>query len=121
MPALEFQSTGGVVIATNWGGHTGWLNSSYAYPLDYTLQEVDIHNKETLAARASVQHLKELMLHVYRNRGEAKQKGELASRVIPEMMSWESVVARLFETLGEIEPKIQYLAAQARSEAGHDD
>jgi glycosyltransferase involved in cell wall biosynthesis len=120
LPALEFQSTGGAVIATNWGGHTQWLNRAYNYPLDYTLHPVDIYeNRHTLNARASKEHLKELMLHVYRNRAEVKQKAQLASSVIPQAHSWEAVIRRMFSVLGEIDPKIEALASIARTENGY--
>lgn len=119
LPALEFQSTGGIVIATNWGGHTQWLNSQYSYPLNYSLHPVDRENPHTQNARADVEHLKELMLHVYQNRGEAKQKGELASRIIPSMSSWQSVILRMFDLLGEIDPKIKALSAATRIESGY--
>lgn len=121
MPALEFQSTGGVVIATNWGGHTQWLNSAYNYPLNYALHPLDHTHPDTLNARADINHLKELILHVFNNREEAKAKGTLAAQVIPALSSWESVIKRMFTMLGDIDPKIQNLAAMARSEAGHDE
>lgn len=101
MPALEMQSTGGAVIATNWGGHTQWLSSEYAYPLDYTLSPVDPEHPDTLNARASVDHLKKLMLHAYQNRDEVRRKGELASQIIPKLCSWDSVVERLLLQLKE--------------------
>ena len=102
MPALEFQSTGGTVIATNWGGHTQWLNPAYNYPLNFTLAPVE-EGKGTLNARADVTHLKELMLHVFRNRAEAKEKGALAAQIIPQIASWDAVVARLFLKLRAVE------------------
>lgn len=120
MPALEFQTTGGVVIATGWGGHTQWLNSQYNYAIDYTLAPVDNNNLETLNARADVNHLKELMLHVYRNRAESKRKGELASQIIPQAHSWEAVTRGLFRVLGDIDPKLASLASIARTEAQRD-
>lgn len=121
LPALEFQSTGGITIATNWGGHTQWLNKEYSYPLDYVLRPVDDKNLNTLNARASVEHLKELMLHVYRNRAEAKAKGKLASEIIPAMSSWKSVIDRMFTILGEFDPKIAALATIARMESANGD
>ena len=121
MPALEFQSTGGIVIATNWGGHRQWLSPQYAYPLDYRLEPAAPQFKDTLNARASVKHLKELMLHVYQNRDEAKRKGELAARTIPALSSWENVIRSMFETLSDIDPKIASLAAIARTEAERGD
>lgn len=109
MPALEFQSTGGVVIATNWAGHTQWLNPDYSYPLDYTLHPVNTDFPDTYNARASVEHLKELMLHVFRNREESKRKGKLASEVIPWLSSWDNIVARLFRMVISEVPRGKHL------------
>lgn len=101
MPALEMMSTGGTVIATNWGGHQQWLNSSYAYPLNYVLRPEDKY-PDCMSARADKDHLKELMLHVFRNRAEARAKGELAAKTIPAMCSWDAVLDRLFLQLRSI-------------------
>lgn len=106
MPALEFQSTGGAVIATNWGGHTQWLNPEYSYPLDYVLRPVNGEFGENcMNARASKEHMKQLMLHTFRNRGEVKLKGERAAQVISAQCSWDSVIDRLFRKLAEISPE----------------
>jgi glycosyltransferase involved in cell wall biosynthesis len=99
LPSLEFQATGGAVIATHWGGLAGWLDPAFAYPLNYTLAPVDGGHPQCLQARADKDHLKQLMLHVYRNRAEVKAKGELASRVIPASMNWNVVIARLLDIL----------------------
>lgn len=100
MPALEFMSTGGTVIATNWAGHTQWLSTDYAYPLDYTLEPSE-PGSEAYNARASVQHLAELMLHTFHNREEVRHKGEVAAQTIPVMCSWPRVMERLFLRVGE--------------------
>jgi len=115
MPALEMQSTGGTVIATNWGGHREWLNSDYNYPLDYTLHPVDENSPDTYNARASVEHMKELMLHTYQHRAEAQLKGMVASQVIPRMCSWDAVVERLFLRLKDSVPNGEKLWAAAQS------
>ena len=47
-------------------------------------------------ARVSVEHLKDVIWHIYTHRGEAREKGELASRVIPQMCDWPVVVENLF-------------------------
>lgn len=120
MPALEFQSTGGTVIATNWGGHTQWLNSGYNYPLNFEMHTVSRDFPETFNARASVEHLKELMLHTYRNRAEARDKGARAASVIPAFSSWESVIHRLMQSISEINPKLGHLIAAARAEVSDD-
>lgn len=102
LPALQFLSTGGAVIATNWGGHASWMNSAYAYPLNYGMQ---VFNNLSECAKPDKAHLKELMLHVFRNRNEAARKGSLAARTIPLMCSWESVLERLFDRLEVAHPK----------------
>lgn len=117
MPALEFQSTGGPVIATNWGGHTGWLSKEYSYPLDYTLKPMDAENPETYNARASVEHLKSLMLHLYENRAEAKHKGRIASGTVTVSHDWNNVISKMFGILAEYDPKIAALVAVSRIEA----
>jgi glycosyltransferase involved in cell wall biosynthesis len=103
MPALEFMSTGGTVIATNWGGHTGWLSPEYAYPLDYKLMPLD-DNPNVRNARASKEHMKQLMLHTFRHRAEVKKKAELAAEVIPQMMHWDKVVQRLYSRITDLVP-----------------
>lgn len=115
LPALEMQSTGGTVIATNWGGHTQWLDSSMNYALDYVLAD-DPEYPGVYNARASVEHLKELMLHTYQNRAEPRDKGRLASQTIPKMCSWDAVVEKLFLRLREIDggDRLWHLAQGAR-------
>ncbi len=103
LPCLEFMSTGGTAIATNWGGHQMWMSKEYAYPLDYSLKPFsgEDRHKECLQARASKDHLKELMLHVFRNRSEVRTKGQNASVIIPQMCSWDVVVENLFRQIGD--------------------
>lgn len=102
LPCLEMLSTGGTVIATNWGGHTGWLSSQYAYPLDYTMESLNSVHHACQWAKASKQHLKDLMLHCASHREEVARKGDLAANLIPQMCSWEKAVDRLMERVGEI-------------------
>ena len=115
MPALEFQSTGGTVIATNWGGHRGWLNPDYNYALNYTLRPVDPKHPNTFNAHADVAHLKELMLHIFRNRSEVKLKGDMAAQIIPQLASWDNVIERLFLRLADNVEGGKALFAKAQS------
>lgn len=101
IPALEFQSTGGVVLATNWGGHRQWLSPEYAYPLNYTLEAAAVKYPTTLNARVDHEHFKESILHVFRNRHEAREKGHRAAQVIPAMCSWDAAVDNLLRNLAE--------------------
>jgi glycosyltransferase involved in cell wall biosynthesis len=118
MPALEFQTMGGAVIATNWGGHTGWLSNEYAYPLDYTLMPLDNY-PDVRNARADKDHMKALMLHTFRNRAEVQRKANLAAEVIPQMMSWDSVINRLYDKIAkELPDKGQNLLNKVRMSGG---
>lgn len=104
MPALEFMSTGGTVIATNWGGHQQWLSDQYAYPLRYELAPISGATPNCRNARASVEHLKELMLRVVTQRSEVAAKGTRAAQIIPAMCSWNAVLRRLFQRLADEHP-----------------
>jgi hypothetical protein len=102
LPALEMMTTGGVVAATSFGGHTQWLSGDYAYPLDYTLAPTfervpwGAHD-----ARVSVEHLKDVIWHIYTHREEARRKGMLAAQTIPVMCDWTAVIERLFRRIGD--------------------
>jgi glycosyltransferase involved in cell wall biosynthesis len=102
LPALEFQATGGVVAGTNFGGHTMWMNGDYAYPLDYTLAPT-FEDKPWGAhdAKVSVEHMKDVIWHIFTHRAEAKAKAELASRLIPQMCDWSVVAEHLFRRIGD--------------------
>lgn len=106
LPALEFMTSGGSVIATNWGGMNYWMNEDYAYPLNYELASPDPYTTKVRGAKADKEHLKELMKHCFYNREEVKQKGILASQIIPKNHSWDRVVERLeHEIVANIEPR----------------
>lgn len=103
LPALQFLTTGAPVIATNWGGHTGWLSDAYAYPLNYEL-ELD-PERGAHSASPDKAHLKELMLHTFRNRLDARERGAAGARTIPIMCSWEAAFERLLTRLEDVHPK----------------
>lgn len=105
LPALEFQSTGGVVAATNWGGHTQWLRPDVAYPLDYTLAPVfGKHPGLAKWAEVPIQAVKDTMWHAYTHREECARRGELATRLIPSMCDWSVVVEDLFRRCRDLVP-----------------
>lgn len=121
MPALEMLSTGGTVIATNWGGHTQWLSPAIGYPLDYTLEPMNGSLPNCLWAKASKDHLKHLMLHAYTHRQELTRKGETAANLIPAMCSWPKAIERLMDRVGQINETGErvlhkYHVAQARAQ-----
>lgn len=98
--ALEFGSTAGAVAATNFGGHTQWMSPEWAYPLDYTLGATfgtcpwGAHD-----AKVSVDHLADVIWHIYSNRGEARDKGLKAAEMFPKMCDWDVVVENLFRRI----------------------
>lgn len=102
MPALEMLSTGGTVIATNWGGHTQWLSPTIGYQLNYTLEPIRRDLPNCLWAKASKDHLKQLMLHAATHREELARKGEMAAQIIPQMCSWPKVIDRLMDRVAEV-------------------
>lgn len=115
LPALEMMTTGGVVAATNFGGHVMWMNGEYAYPLDYSLAPT-FPAKPWAAhdAQVDVGHLKETIWHIYTHRDEARRKGELAAQMIPKMCDWQVVIENLFRRIGdEVNGPGPEVAAQA--------
>jgi hypothetical protein len=41
------------------------------------------------------------MWHIYTHRGEAREKGLKASRIIPRMCDWQVVIEALFRRIGD--------------------
>lgn len=105
LPALEMMTTGGAVAATNWGGHTPWLNAEYAYPLDYTLTPTDANYPDGAHdAKVSIATMKEFMWHSFTHRAEVKHKAEVAADVIPKMCDWSVVMERFFDRVRDNVP-----------------
>lgn len=105
LPALEMLSSGAPVIYTDWSGHQEWGSGDYAYPLRVELQTVrNSEHAECKWAEVDKQHLKETMLHCFRNRDEVREKGLTASQVIPRKCSWDNVIDEFFGLLPELVP-----------------
>ena len=103
LPALEFMSSGGGVIATNWGGMAEWMEEDIAYPLSYELKSMDPYTTKVEAASVDIEDLKAKMRHVFYNREDVKQKGLNASQRIPEKCSWDTVLDRF---INEVLPNV---------------
>jgi glycosyltransferase involved in cell wall biosynthesis len=102
MPALEFQTTGGVVIGSNWAGHTEWMYEDYSYPVKVTLEAEDSAFPDTLNARVDLEHFKSRIMEAFRNPDEAGLKGRKAAGIIPLTKSWDKVREALFEKLRDL-------------------
>lgn len=97
LPALEFQATGGVVAATNWGGMAEWLTGVYDYPLSYTLAPTDIQYPETFDARVDEESLKEAIMCAFDDRKDARRMGILAAGHVVAHKSWDMVAQRMLD------------------------
>ena len=105
LPALEFAATGGVAIVTDWSGHRQWLREDYAYPLACTVGPMFPGKPDSANwAVVDIREVKRAMWHVFTHRAEAKAKGDLAARLIPQMCSWDVVVEALFRRLKDLVP-----------------
>lgn len=102
LPALEAQTTGCPVIASDFGGHQQWLNPDLNYAVSGPMVE---HKPGQASMRVDVEQLADTMWHVYNNRAEAKIKGERASLTIPGQCDWSRVVERLRFIVKDISPK----------------
>lgn len=123
LPALEFAATGGAVMVTDWSGHQNWLRDDIGYPLACTIEPMfPGHPERAHWAVVSIAELKRQMWHVFTHREEAKAKGELASRLIPQMCSWDVVLEDLLRRLRDLVPVqgeiVQGLAMSCRRDQG---
>lgn len=105
LPALEMLATGGTVAATNVGGHTMWMRDDIAYPLPWELVPVfPKYPHGPQGALVPMAALKDAMLSAFRNRPEAKAKGELGAKLIPQQCDWMVVVENLFRRCRDLVP-----------------
>jgi glycosyltransferase involved in cell wall biosynthesis len=95
-PAMEFMSTGGPVMATDWSGHRNWLHEASGYPLPGELVPIN-GSSEIRDFRVDVQATAETFLHCWRNQSEVRAKGAQAARRIRAELSWEKVCDRFLK------------------------
>lgn len=99
IPAAQFAMSGGAVAATAIGGHAQWMSDVYAWPLRFELKEI---YEGVRGAIVDPDHLAETMLALYSNRAETARRASIAARVLPSMMSWDTVLERLMLRLGSL-------------------
>lgn len=99
-PAMEFMSTGGPVMATNWSGHRNWLHPDTGYPLGGALATWPDGVRQDF--RVDIEETARTFLHCWRNPAEVRRKGEIASRVIRADLSWERVCDRFLRLATEV-------------------
>jgi glycosyltransferase involved in cell wall biosynthesis len=101
VPALEFQTTGGVVAASDFGGHQNWLHPAYSWPIPVELASPFHDRPRCKAAKVDPEQLAEIMWEAYCNREVASHKGRMAATVIPQTCSWDAVTERLWTRVAE--------------------
>lgn len=102
LPALEAQTTGCPVIASKFGGHLQWASEDWNYLVNGPLEEHVLGQK---SMRVDEDELKAAMWRAYSNRAEAREKGLLASRMIPQQCDWSNVVERLSFLIDAVTPR----------------
>jgi glycosyltransferase involved in cell wall biosynthesis len=114
MPILEAMACGLPVIATNWSAQCDFMNEGNAYPIgvDRLVPAVAKcpYYEGFRWAEPSYADLRRLMRHVYANRGEARAKGERASREVLSRWTWDNAAAKIIERLDEIRGKMALFA-----------
>lgn len=110
MPILEAAATGMPVIFTRWSSPAEYLDDSNSYPLSLDpktpfLPAYEGHgcaNGENGDwANPGWEHLKQLMMHVYKNREEASRRGMKAAEAVRSRFNWaesaRDMIPMLFE------------------------
>ena len=120
LPALEFAATGGVELVTDWSGHRSGCGRTMLtrWPAPWA-QCSRASRSSAHWAVVDIPEIKRAMWHVFTHRAEAKAKGELAARLIPQMCSWDMVVEALFRRLRDLVPgQGEMVQSLARPAAG---
>lgn len=94
-PCMEFMSTGGTCIASDWSGHQNWLHPSCTWAVGGVLLPVSDRDPDVLDFRVDVETLKETILAAWRDPAATRQKGRFAARWIRQSLSWEAVCEKL--------------------------
>jgi glycosyltransferase involved in cell wall biosynthesis len=98
-PYLEALACGCPVIATGWGGQSDFLNNENSYLVESKIVPVPPNVDVPLFAghcwaEPDVDHLRQLMRHVFTHRNEAKAKADLGRAEIAAQWDWDVVVRR---------------------------
>lgn len=98
-PALEFATSGGAVVAPAFGGHAQWMSDQFAFPVNYSLKDF---GAGAYGANVDIDHLAEVMLHLYTDRASARDRANNAAKCLPAQVNWDSVLERLMLRLPQI-------------------
>lgn len=99
-PAMEFMSTGGPVMATNWSGHRNWLFEESGYPLPG--QVVSWPDGVRGDFRVDVEATARQFIDCWKNRDVVARKGHAAAGIIRSHLSWEVVCDRFLRESAKV-------------------
>lgn len=96
-PAMEFMSSGGVVMASNWSGHQNWLHKDWGIPLPGAL----VTNSDGVSDfRVDKDMLKKEIERVWRmSRGDLHRMGGIGATFVRDTLSWDAVAGRTIKLL----------------------
>jgi len=97
LPHFEAAACGNPVITPGYGGQSEFLKEDNSYLLDYNLTPVGgmswspYYRSDQYWCEPNLKEAVETMRHVYNNRDEAKNKGQLARNYVSKNFSWDKV------------------------------
>ena len=103
-PALEFLSTGGVVLTHNWGGHRTWVNPEYCKMIPYKLvpvKEWEGVQEDSQWAEVSKEDIIKALLSLYYNKQEMVELSQNAIRMV-NFYSYEKMTEKFLLNLEEL-------------------
>jgi len=89
------------IIVTRWGGHLDFMNENNSY-----LINIDGTDSDGFAI-PNLNHLKQLMRHVYKNKKDATQKGRKARECVLNDYTWEQCCDRIYDRLNNVSSEMK--------------